>query len=129
LLRDRQTGVYQPIQGQARLEFHGEDHGNNRHHIQHLLVHLITNSSDAKKDATITIRSFVKDNKNCVEIQDDGPGFPEKFRKQPSAVFNLSNGGYGLFLCKSIIEKHKGEIKILHVDKGVSVQFSIPVTK
>ena len=97
--------------------------------IQHLLVHLITNSSDAKKDATITIRSFVKDNKNCVEIQDDGPGFPEKFRKQPSAVFNLSNGGYGLFLCKSIIEKHKGEIKILHVDRGVLVQFSLPVIK
>ena len=97
--------------------------------IQHLLVHLITNSSDAKKDATITIRSFEKDKKIFVEIQDDGPGFPEKFRNQPSAVFNLSNGGYGLFLCKSIIEKHKGEIKILHVDKGVLVQFSLPVIK
>jgi signal transduction histidine kinase len=97
--------------------------------IQHLLVHLITNSSDAKKDATITIRSFERDNKNFVEIQDDGPGFPEKFRNQPSAVFNLSNGGYGLFLCKSIIEKHKGEIKILHVDRGVLVEFSLPVIK
>ncbi|MBE0570603.1 MAG: GAF domain-containing sensor histidine kinase [Ignavibacteriaceae bacterium] len=97
--------------------------------IQHLVVHLITNSAEAKKDATITIRSFEREGKNFVEIQDDGPGFPEKFRNQPAAVFNLSNGGYGLFLCKSIIEKHKGEIKILHVDKGVLVQFSLPVSK
>jgi K+-sensing histidine kinase KdpD len=97
--------------------------------IQHLVVHLITNSAEAKKDATITIRSFEREGKNFVEIQDDGPGFPEKFRNQSAAVFNLSNGGYGLFLCKSIIEKHKGEIKILHVDKGVLVQFSLPVSK
>jgi signal transduction histidine kinase len=95
--------------------------------MQHLLVHLITNSANANKDSTITIHSFVKDNKNCVEVQDDGPGFPDKLRKNPSAIFNLSNGGYGLFLCKSIIDKHKGEIKILPGDKGALIHFSLPL--
>ena len=95
--------------------------------IQHLLVHLITNAVDAHKDATITIRSFATNKSNSVEIQDDGPGFPERVKANPSIVFNLSNGGYGLFLCKNIMDKHKGEIKILNSDKGARVHFSLPV--
>jgi len=95
--------------------------------IQHLLVHLITNAVDAHKNATITIRSFVTSKKNCVEIKDDGPGFPERVKANPSIVFNLSNGGYGLFLCKNIMDKHRGEIKILNSDKGALIHFSLPV--
>ena len=95
--------------------------------IQHLLVHLINNSVDVNESATITIRSYSKDSNNCVEIQDDGPGFPERIKKNPSIVFNLSNGGYGLFLCKSIIDKHKGDIKVLKSDKGALIYFSLPL--
>lgn len=97
--------------------------------IQHLLVHLITNSVDAKNNATITIRSFQKENSNYVEVQDDGPGFPEKFKSNPNTIFNLNNNGYGLFLCKSIVDKHKGEIKIININKGALIQFSLPVKK
>jgi len=96
--------------------------------IQHLLVHLINNSVDANENATIIIRSYSKNQSNCVEIQDDGPGFPERIKKNPANVFNLSTGGYGLFLCKSIIDKHKGEIKILNCDKGALIQFSLPLS-
>ena len=95
--------------------------------IQHLLVHLFTNSVNAKKDTLITIKSYVKDNKICVDIQDDGPGFSEQYKSNPTAIFNLTNGGYGLFLCKNIIDKHKGEIKILKSDKGALIHFSLPV--
>ena len=62
-----------------------------------------------------------------VEIADDGPGFPDKLRKDPSDAFNLSKHGYGLFLCKSIIDRHKGEIKLLPQEKGAAVQLTIPV--
>ncbi len=95
--------------------------------IQHLLVHLITNSADAKKDATIIVKSYKKDDRIFVEIEDDGPGFPEKLRVNPSDAFNLSKNGYGLFLCKSIIDKHKGEIKILPGKNGAAVYFAIPI--
>jgi K+-sensing histidine kinase KdpD len=95
--------------------------------VQHLLVHLITNSAEAKKDATVTIKSSVKDENICVEIEDDGPGYPAKLKDDPSDAFNLSKNGYGLFLCKSIIDRHKGEIKILPKDSGAAIQFSIPV--
>lgn len=95
--------------------------------IQHLLVHLFTNSVNANKNATITIRSYIKENKNCVDVLDDGPGFSEKYKANPAAIFNLSNGGYGLFLCKNVIDKHKGEIKILNSEKGALIHFSLPV--
>ena len=95
--------------------------------IQHLLVHLFTNSVNAKKDAIINIKSYLKDNKNCIEIQDDGPGFSKQYKNNPAAIFNLTNGGYGLFLCKNIIDKHRGEINILPCDKGALIYFSLPV--
>lgn len=95
--------------------------------IQHLLVHLFTNSVNAKKDAIINIKSYLKDNKNCIEIQDDGPGFSKQYKNNPAAIFNLTNGGYGLFLCKNIIDKHRGEINILPSDKGALIYFSLPV--
>jgi K+-sensing histidine kinase KdpD len=88
---------------------------------------LFTNSVNANKSATINIKSYVKENYNCVDVQDDGPGFSEKYKDSPSAIFNLTNGGYGLFLCKNIIDKHKGEIKILDSEKGASIHFSLPV--
>lgn len=95
--------------------------------IQHLLVHLITNSADAFQNATIRIRSYENGNKNYVEIRDDGPGFPDKYKKNPADAFTLVKEGYGLFLCKSIIDKHKGEIKIIPVHDGALVQFWLPI--
>ncbi len=95
--------------------------------IQHLLVHLFTNSVNANKNATITIRSYVKENKNCVDVLDDGPGFANKYKSNPSTIFNLASGGYGLFLCKNIIDKHKGEIKMLDSEKGALIHFSLPI--
>ncbi|MEJ2103839.1 MAG: HAMP domain-containing sensor histidine kinase, partial [Ignavibacteriaceae bacterium] len=97
--------------------------------IQHLLVQLINNSVDANNNATIIIRSYSENTHISVEVKDDGPGFPGKILKNPSGIFNLSNGGYGLFLCKSIIDKHNGEIKIQDSDKGASVYFSLPLSK
>lgn len=97
--------------------------------IQHLLVNLITNSADVKKDATVTIKSYIADNKIYIEVEDDGPGFPQEVRQNPASAFNLNKNGYGLFLCKSIIDRHKGEINILNRESGAAVQFYLPLTK
>ena len=95
--------------------------------IQHLLVQLFTNTADVKKNATILIKSYSRDNKNYVEIEDDGPGFPPGMSTDFMAADGTNNGGYGLFLCKSIIERHNGEIKILHRQKGAAIQFVLPI--
>ena len=96
--------------------------------IQHLLVHLFTNSAEVKKDATITIKTYSKNNQIFVEVEDNGPGFPVDKVKSFDDLLTLKNGSYGLFLSKSIIDQHNGEIKILDKPEGASIQFSLPVS-
>lgn len=95
--------------------------------IQHLLVQLFTNSAEAKKDAVITIRSSTDDGNIKVLVQDDGPGVPKDLKENLFTSFSADKGGYGLFLCKSIIDRHRGEIKLLESDQGTSIEFSIPL--
>ena len=95
--------------------------------IQHLLVHLFNNSSEAKNDATIIIRSFYKDNLVYVEVEDNGPGFPSTQSNPFYEVISAGKTSYGLYLCKSIIDRHNGQIKILDKKPGATIQFSLPV--
>ncbi len=95
--------------------------------IQHLLVNLFTNSADAKKDATISIKTSEQKNKVYVEVKDDGPGIPLNNFESLFGLPSTDKTGYGLFLCKSIIERHSGEIKIVNYDKGTAIQFWLPI--
>lgn len=97
--------------------------------IQHLLVHLLNNSVNAKKDATITIKTYTRDEKIYAEIEDNGPGFPSEAKTLGVGNFGLKNSGYGLYLCDSIIGRHNGEIKILDRMSGAAVQFTLPVNR
>jgi signal transduction histidine kinase len=95
--------------------------------IQQLLVHLFTNTAEAKPDATISIQTFIEKDKIMVVCSDDGPGIPPNII---NLVFNppsSEKSGYGLFLCKSIVDRHNGEIKILGSDKGTKILFSLPL--
>jgi signal transduction histidine kinase len=95
--------------------------------IQHLLVHLFTNSTEARHDATIRVRTFASGGKVNVEVKDDGPGFPEEKLNNMFELPTTRGSGYGLFLCKSIIDQHNGNIQILKNDSGATVVFSLPV--
>jgi len=95
--------------------------------IQHLLVHLFTNSAEARKDATILIKTNTENSKVVVEIEDNGPGFPAEKVQSFSDIMSLKNGNYGLFLCKSIIDQHNGEIELLERTHGAAIKFSLPV--
>ena len=95
--------------------------------IQQLLVHLFSNTVEAQPDATINIQTYSEKDKIIVVCSDDGPGIPPKI---VSSVFNPPSPekpGYGLFLCKSIIDLHNGEIKVLASEKGVKILFSLPL--
>lgn len=95
--------------------------------IQHVLVHLITNSVNAKKDTTITIKSFTSEGYNHLVIHDNGPGIPLEIREEILNNYTPRSNSYGLFLCKSIIEKHNGELRFLDVETGTAVQISLPL--
>jgi signal transduction histidine kinase len=95
--------------------------------VQHLLVQLFTNSADVKTDATITIKTFYKDNSNYVVVEDDGPGFPQEKKAIFSEIPTSGSSGYGLFLCKSIVDRHNGKIEVIDNKAGTAIQFSLPV--
>jgi signal transduction histidine kinase len=95
--------------------------------IQHLLVHLFTNSVEAKKDVTIEITSKSVNSKIILVIEDNGPGIPDEIKKDIFKSFTPKKNSYGLFLCKSIVDRHNGEIKLLETDNGTAIEITIPV--
>ena len=96
---------------------------------QHLFVHLFENAVDAKRDATIMIKTSEKDNIIKIDIENDGTGFPEEIFKAPLGNIVNKKENYGLFLCKSIIERHNGEINIGDSKKGTHLIISLPVNQ
>lgn len=95
--------------------------------IQQLLVHLCTNSANAKRDADINIKTYCEKDKVMVLFSDDGPGFSSKIIKHVFNPPSPEKPGYGLFLCKNIIDRHNGEISILDSEKGAKILFSLPL--
>ena len=95
--------------------------------IQHLLVHLFTNAAEAKRDATISIKSDFEKEKITLEIRDDGPGFPLKILKDPFGSAMDRKGSYGLYLCKSIIDRHNGTMELENFkDGGALITITLP---
>lgn len=95
--------------------------------IQHVLVHLFNNSANAKPDATIIVETKA-DNKNIiVTVEDDGPGFPTSIKNYFAQIISSEKSSYGLYLCKSIIDRHNGDIEVIKKGKGATVQFSLPL--
>jgi signal transduction histidine kinase len=95
--------------------------------IQHLLVHLFTNAAEAKRDATISIKSDFEKEKITLEIKDDGPGFTPEILKNPFGSAMDRKGSYGLYLCKSIIDRHNGTMELENFkDGGALITITLP---
>jgi signal transduction histidine kinase len=92
-----------------------------------LLVHLFTNAAEAKRDATISIKSDFEKEKITLEIKDDGPGFTPEILKNPFGSAMDRKGSYGLYLCKSIIDRHNGTIELENFkDGGALITITLP---
>lgn len=83
--------------------------------MQQLLLNLVGNSVDANPDAEISIRtSFDSSRANVVlTVADNGPGIPadvlpKLFRERITT--KKEGHGYGLTICKQIVESHGGTI-------------------
>jgi two-component system sensor kinase FixL len=65
-------------------------------------------------------------------VSDTGPGFPPDRLENPFLPFSSTKAeglGFGLPLCKSIVEAHGGRIWLDKNDQGASVHFTLPVVK
>jgi signal transduction histidine kinase len=106
--------------------------------IEQALLNLVRNSIEAigstgQADGVITIAA-VPEGADFVEVRvsDTGPGFPSSLAE--GAFLPLSSTkpeglGFGLPLCKSIIEAHGGRLWLGGRAGGAAVHFTLPVAK
>lgn len=94
--------------------------------IQHLFVHLFTNSAEAKRDTSIMIKSYSQDNSIVLEVEDNGPGYPVEILNNPFGSNTDRKGKYGLYLCKSVVDRHNGKIEIMNSKKGALARITLP---
>jgi signal transduction histidine kinase len=106
--------------------------------IEQALLNLLRNSIEAIGEAggisgSITVEAasagsdFVE-----VTVLDNGPGFPEELTDNPFLPFSSTKAeglGFGLPLCKSIIEAHGGRLWLDGGAGGAAVHLTLPVIK
>lgn len=106
--------------------------------IQEVLINLIDNAIKySKPGGKIFISIEQKDNMVITSIQDQGVGIPEnavhylfsKFYRVESVLSKGTKGtGLGLYIAKSIVDLHKGELWVESVEgQGSTFRFSLPI--
>jgi len=98
--------------------------------FKQVLFNLLSNAADHTQDGRITVMADSLDGYITVRVTDTGSGIspdliPRLFER---GISGRGGTGYGLFLCKIIIEAHGGKINIeSEPGKGTDITFTIPV--
>ncbi len=96
-------------------------------------VHALTDHLDKIADPKITIRTKAFSDHVTVEIEDNGPGMPEKVKQRIFEPFFTTKAvgkgtGLGLSIVYSIIENHKGSLDVLTEEgQGTTFIISLPI--
>lgn len=102
-----------------------------------VLINLLNNAIKyTSENSTLEVIAFKKNSDIVFQVKDSGIGILDKDKKYIFDSFYTKrkmNGdsrrglGLGLFLCKSIIQSHNGNIKVMNNSpKGTIFQFTIP---
>ena len=95
-----------------------------------MLINLIANAAAHTRDGLISVTAEYDQDYIAVRVTDTGDGLPEDIL--PHALERGISGrggtGYGLHICKTIVEAHGGTIAIENgQEKGAVATFTIPV--
>jgi polar amino acid transport system substrate-binding protein len=95
---------------------------------------MITNAIDAMPNGgTLTVKCQLQDDRACFIFSDTGVGMkPETLEKifQPRFTTKAKGMGFGLSICKRIIDVHGGKIVAESVlGKGTSFRIYLPLAK
>ncbi len=101
--------------------------------IQQVLLNLVNNAVEAFADAAIVIQTEFDADSNVVRmsVQDDGPGIDDAIRDKllkEMVTTKIDGHGYGLPICRQIIEHHGGTIRIdSSTNRGAKFVMTFPV--
>ena len=97
--------------------------------LAQVINNLINNASKYAPDSNVEIVAKEQGDKILIEVADDGPGIAEehldklfnRFYRVPDRSGGVRGSGLGLFICKQIVEAHRGKIWVESVvDKGTT---------
>ncbi|MGK5092763.1 response regulator [Deltaproteobacteria bacterium TL4] len=104
--------------------------------IEHTLIQLLNNSKDALKNRAvkkICIRTYSKEDRVFIEVEDSGSGIPEAFMERLFDPFfttkEVGTGtGTGLSVCHGLIRNIGGQINVRSEEgKGATFIVEIPI--
>lgn len=86
--------------------------------MEQVFINLVVNASDAleqMENATLTITTFMENDRLCARVEDNGPGIPPDVLDQIWTPFYTTKPvgkgtGLGLAICQSIMESFNGAI-------------------
>ncbi|MBA4301941.1 hypothetical protein SAMN03080617_02576 [Algoriphagus alkaliphilus] len=96
-------------------------------------VHALSDNLDNISDPKITVRTKPFADHVIVEIEDNGPGMPEKVKQRIFEPFFTTKAvgkgtGLGLSIVYSIIENHKGTLEVVTEEgQGTTFIISLPI--
>lgn len=106
--------------------------------FRQVLINIIFNAIDVlgqhrSENPIIEISSSpYKENHIVINITNNGPMIPEEYRKtifEPFFTTKKLGTGLGLFVCKEIIEKHKGELSCISTADKTIFSIVLPIAE
>jgi PAS domain S-box-containing protein len=100
--------------------------------MMRVFINLVKNAIDAMPSGgTIEITSCQTTNYVEISFADTGPGIPQETLQKlftPLVTTKAQGMGFGLAICKNIIEAHKGTITVkTEVNKGTTFTVALPI--
>jgi signal transduction histidine kinase len=105
--------------------------------MRQVLINIIFNAIDVlnhhrNPNPTIEIKSFLENNTHVIlSISNNGPMIPSELSKtifEPFFTTKKLGTGLGLFVCKEIIEKHKGELTCSSTPEITIFTIKLPIS-
>lgn len=107
-----------------------------RNELKQVILNLLMNAVDAvieeEQLREITIKTRTDDNQITISISNNGPAIdPEAVPLlfEPFFTTKKLGTGIGLFVCKNIVEKHRGEIHCTSKDRFTTFEITLPIKK
>lgn len=101
--------------------------------LRQSIMNLMNNACQAmleqKEDRTLHVRSYVAEDRVCLEIEDKGPGIPETLRNRIFEMFYSTKGeqgtGLGLGVVSNVMRRCGGSVDLVDGQHGTGACFRL----
>ncbi len=103
--------------------------------LEQVFENLITNAHKYAPESPVWITLRSENEQVIIEFRDEGPGIPPesqekifwRFYRDPQSERGAHGSGLGLFICRQILDAHKGKISVESITgKGSTFVISLP---